>query len=128
MTGPPELPGAGPPRPVTAFGRGLLRRCARCGGGDLFERWFTMRERCPTCGLRFEREEGFFLGAFVVNFAVTEAVLALFIALAVVLTLPDPPLPFLAGLAVVVTVVVPLIFYPWSKTIWTAVDVLMQRM
>ena len=36
-----------------------------------------MAERCPRCGMRFEREEGFFLGAYVVNFAVTEGLLSL---------------------------------------------------
>lgn len=30
-----------------------------------------MRPTCPTCQLKFEREQGFFVGAIYVNYAVT---------------------------------------------------------
>ena len=46
------------------------KHCPRCGGGHLFDGWFRMKERCPTCGVRFEREPGFFVGAYFINFAV----------------------------------------------------------
>jgi hypothetical protein len=35
-----------------------------------------MHERCAVCGLRFEREQGYFLGAMYINYGVT-VVLAL---------------------------------------------------
>lgn len=62
------------PQPVSTTRmllRGLVRRCPRCGGGGVFRHWFTMRKRCPTCGVRFDRrpEEAFFLGAFVIQTA-----------------------------------------------------------
>lgn len=38
--------------------RGLARRCPRCGEGDLFAGWHRLRERCPVCGLAFERRTG----------------------------------------------------------------------
>lgn len=38
--------------------RGLHRRCPRCGEGPLFERWFTLRPRCPACDLVFEQRPG----------------------------------------------------------------------
>ena len=38
-----------------------------------------MRDRCPRCGMRFEREEGFFVGAYLINFAIVE--FALFVVL-----------------------------------------------
>jgi uncharacterized protein (DUF983 family) len=59
--------------------RGLLRRCPRCGSGTLFRGWFQMVERCPRCGYTFEREESFFLGAYVINLAITQVALGLFI-------------------------------------------------
>jgi len=41
------------------LGRALRRRCPQCGGGSLFQSWLSIRDRCPTCGLRTERgEEG----------------------------------------------------------------------
>ena len=46
----------------TMLKRGRRRQCARCGGGDLFVSRYRLRDRCPTCGYRFEREPGFFLG------------------------------------------------------------------
>ncbi len=35
-----------------------------------------MHERCPTCGMRFAREEGFFTGAYLINFAITEGLMS----------------------------------------------------
>jgi uncharacterized protein (DUF983 family) len=55
---------------------GLCLRCPRCGARSLFRTWFTMHERCFVCQLRFEREQGYFLGAMYINYGVT-VVLAL---------------------------------------------------
>src|SRR5439155_182147 len=60
-----------PPSAIRVLARGLLRRCPRCGQGKLFLGWFTLRERCQRCDLRLQREEGGFLGAMVINYAVT---------------------------------------------------------
>lgn len=64
------------PSPARMLTRGLLRRCPVCGSGGLFTGWFKMRDRCPRCRYTFAREEGFFLGAILMNFAVAEALLA----------------------------------------------------
>jgi uncharacterized protein (DUF983 family) len=109
--------------------RGLAKRCPLCGSGGLFAGWFRMRERCPGCGYLFEREEGFFLGAYVVNLAVTEGLLLLFAIIpCIILFANDPDVSVvpvvLAGLAA--AVIGPLVFYPFSKTVWTAID-LIQR-
>lgn len=114
------------PGPTKLLGRGLFRRCPRCGGGKLFSNWVTMKPRCPRCGMCFEREEGFFLGAFVVNFGVMLISLAAFIAIAVAITLPDPDPVKLAAGGVVVGIVVPIFFYPMSRTFWSAIDLIMK--
>ena len=111
------------------LGRALLRRCPRCGAGGLFTQWFTMAERCPRCGMRFEREEGFFLGAYVVNFAVTEGLL-LVLLMAYVLVQANasdgvPVLPVVLA-TVSAAVLMPLVFYPMSRTIWVAVELVMR--
>jgi uncharacterized protein (DUF983 family) len=105
--------------------RGLLRRCPRCGAGGVFRRWFTMVDRCPRCDYTFEREEGFFLGAYVINLAITQVALVAFIAGGIIATLPDPPALQLTLIGVVVAVGTPLLAYPFSKTIWTAIDLTM---
>ena len=84
-----------------------------------------MVERCPRCGYKFEREEGFFLGAYVINLAITQLALILFIAIAIIATLPDPPPGKLTLLGLVVAVGAPLLAYPFSKTLWTAIDLIM---
>lgn len=86
-----------------------------------------MVERCPRCAYRFEREEGFFLGAYVVNLVVTQIALVVTIVVSFVLTVPDPPVARLAAIGVAVGVTVPIVFYPFSKTVWTAIDLAMQR-
>ena len=52
--------------------RALTRRCPYCGGPGIYEGYFALRERCPSCGVRFEREEGYFLGAYALNLIVAE--------------------------------------------------------
>lgn len=84
-----------------------------------------MVERCPRCAYKFEREEGFFLGAYVVNLGITQLVVVAYIGLAIVLTLPDPPILPLALGGGAVAILTPLIGYPISKTFWTAIDLVM---
>ena len=106
------------------LGRGLSRRCPRCGRGQLFTRWFRMVERCPRCGYRFQREEGFQLGAYVINFGVTEGLvcLALFGYILAAAANPDVSVwPVVAG-GLVAAVVTPVVFFPFSRTVWAAID------
>src|SRR5262249_37328756 len=42
----------------------LLQRCPRCREGRMFRGLFAMNDPCPGCGLVFEREQGYFFGAF----------------------------------------------------------------
>ncbi|HVW20299.1 MAG TPA: DUF983 domain-containing protein [Opitutaceae bacterium] len=54
-------------------GRGLTHRCPNCGGRTLFKEGtlFQVNAACPACGLRIERDEGFFLGSLSLNFGFT---------------------------------------------------------
>jgi hypothetical protein len=111
------------------LGRALLKRCPLCGAGTLFSRWFRMKERCPGCGYRFEREEGFFLGAYVINLAIAQGMVILLAVVPLIVRLAGDPdasiVPFIVGGAIG-AVVAPMIFYPWSKTIWTAFDLMLR--
>ena len=53
--------------------RGLANRCPNCGGHRLFKAGslFELNDECPDCHLRFEKDEGFFLGAMSLNYGVT---------------------------------------------------------
>jgi len=53
----------------------LHQRCPRCRAGRIFRysifRGFPkMHERCPVCDLKFEREQGYFLGAMYISYGV----------------------------------------------------------
>ncbi|HEX4979240.1 MAG TPA: DUF983 domain-containing protein, partial [Acidimicrobiales bacterium] len=121
----PHVPTPPTPSPGVMLVRGVLRRCPNCGGGKLFRGWWTMKERCPRCGMNFEREEGFFLGAYVVNFGLVLALLAVYILVGVILTVPDPPVGWLSAGGMLGSAAVALVFYPSSKTVWSAIDLLM---
>lgn len=87
-----------------------------------------MKDRCPRCGLHFEREEGFFLGAWVMNYAAASLVVAIVLAVIIGIEANDPgsnlaPVLAVGGLAAIVT---PLVAYPWSRTIWVAIELIMR--
>ncbi|HXG50411.1 MAG TPA: DUF983 domain-containing protein [candidate division Zixibacteria bacterium] len=52
-------------------GRAWWLKCPRCGSAPLFRRPFSMYANCPCCGLDFEPEPGYFVGAIYVNYAAT---------------------------------------------------------
>ncbi len=109
--------------------RGMARRCPLCGSGNLFQHWTKMREHCPRCGHRFERkaEEGFFLGAFVITFVIVEAVLGVIAAVYIAALSGGGKVsvwPYV-GSAAAAAVIVPLLSYPISKTIWSAIDLVL---
>jgi uncharacterized protein (DUF983 family) len=108
------------------LGRALLRRCPRCGGAGWFSGWFTKTERCRTCGYRYERQPGFLVGALTINTIVTFGLLAVVLVVGIVLSYPDIALVPILAAAAVVTVLVPIVGYPFSYTIWAAVDLTMR--
>jgi uncharacterized protein (DUF983 family) len=108
------------------LGRALLRRCPRCGGKGWFRGWFTKVERCRTCGYRYERQPGFLLGALTMNTIVTFGLLAVVLLVGSILSYPDIAVGPMLIAAAVVSVVVPVVFYPFSYTIWAAVDLTMR--
>jgi len=87
-----------------------------------------MVDRCSRCDLLFERGEGYFLGAMAVNLGVTEAAVALVLVLGIVLTWPHVPWTWLLVVSLAVNAALPIVFYPYSKTLFVAFDVLMHRM
>jgi uncharacterized protein (DUF983 family) len=44
------------------------QRCPRCRRGPVFHGLMSMYDTCHTCGLRFEREPGYFLGAMYASY------------------------------------------------------------
>jgi uncharacterized protein (DUF983 family) len=115
------------PGVAAALARGAIRRCPRCGSGHLFRSWFHIRDRCPRCALRLEREEGGFLGAMTINYAVTTLLWVAVLAVWLGVDLPGLHLAALTLTSIALVGLFPLAFYPFSKTIWAAVDYLVYR-
>jgi uncharacterized protein (DUF983 family) len=107
--------------------RGLGKRCPRCGAGGIYDSWFRMKDRCPACGYKFEREPGFFVGAYLINFAIAEGLLFVLVMAFVFWknSRPDAGVAVPIVIAVVVAIAAPLLFYPFSRTIWSAIDLVM---
>lgn len=107
--------------------RGLMRRCAACGGGGIFVSWFRMRERCPQCGYRFDREAGFHLGAWLVNLAVTEVLLVVLGIIPLIALLdsnPDANLWPIAAGCLAAGLIGAFGLYPHARTVWVALELM----
>ena len=108
--------------------RGVRRRCAWCGGRRaFFDGWFAKREACRTCGISWRRGyEGFELGAMAISAVVCLGLLVVGLTIGVVLTLPDVavvPLLLILGAG---AIVLPILVYPVSYTVWQAIDLAMR--
>lgn len=106
--------------------RSLARRCPRCGSGRVFRRWLWMVDRCPGCGLRFARVSGHWTGAVGLNLFATEAAFGVVLVAALVATWPEPPYGWILVAGLATTTLVPLLLHPFTKTVWTAIDLLMR--
>jgi len=73
------------PAPRSTFSSILKGLCPRCRMAEIFRGtlfWLSpMNERCGVCGLRFEREPGYFLGAMYISYALAVPLLAGMVAL-----------------------------------------------
>jgi uncharacterized protein (DUF983 family) len=86
--------------------------------------WFRLRAHCEKCGLRFERDEqtDYWLGAYLLNFLVTEGVFAVALLIILLVTWPAPPWRLLLYGGAVLMVLTPVLFYPFAKALWLATD------
>ena len=58
--------------------------CPRCRNGAIYRRslfrgWLDIHDRCPVCGLRYEREQGYYLGAMYFSYLLSVPPVALLV-------------------------------------------------
>ena len=105
------------------FLRAVRLRCPHCGGGPAFVRWLRMLPACPSCGFRFERgERGYWLGAYLANCIAVMVSFTAWWTAVLAATWPDIPWMFLHVSTIVLMLLTPFVCYPFSKTIFLAVD------
>ena len=81
-----------------------------------------MTEHCPSCGLYFERESGYWIGAMIVATAFTlVGFLAVFVG-GIAMTWPAVPWNLLLLATIAVAAIVPISLYPIARTLWVAMD------
>jgi uncharacterized protein (DUF983 family) len=106
------------------LGRGARRRCPWCAGrGAWFTGWFRKEPHCRTCGLRWDRrQDGFELGALIIATMITGGAVMAWIIVGIVMTYPNIAVVPLVSGGMGVAFVVPLATYPFTHTVWSAVD------
>jgi uncharacterized protein (DUF983 family) len=111
---------------LKTLARGARLRCPVCGRARVFQSPFRVRHHCPACLALFQREEGFFVGAIMVNVVTTEA--AVMAAAGVCLLIFNGRDALLLALLFVVALVFPVAFYHHSWSLWLAADHLIERL
>ena len=103
-----------------ALARALRLRCPRCGKAPLFRAWFAMNTVCAVCDLKFERAQGYWVGAIYVNYAVTTliAVGGFFVLRATI----DLGTAAQLALWIPFVTVFPLWFFRYSRSLWLGLE------
>ena len=99
---------------------GLRLRCPRCGVGRLYAKPFRMLSHCPHCALKYEREQGYFIGAMYINYAATVAIAVpgyLLLDVFASLTINQQLV-----LWVPFAVFFPLLFFHHARSLWLVLD------
>ena len=108
---------------MKAMVRALRLRCPHCGGGPIFVTWSRLVPNCPVCGLGLERgEHGYWLGAYFFNLMAVETVFSVWVPGFLWLTWPSPPWGVFQITTVILMVIFPVFFFPYSKTLFLAFD------
>ena len=102
------------------LGNGLRLKCPRCGIGRLYAKPFRMYAKCPQCGLIFEREQGYFVGAIYINYAATIAIAVPGFFLLNIFT--DLTIDQQLMIWVPFAVIFPLLFFHHSRSLWLVLD------
>ncbi len=110
-------------RAAILFWRAVRLRCPNCGGGPILDGWLRMRTHCPRCGLALERgEQGYQVGSYMFAIIAAELIFGAIFLSILLLTWPDPPWDLLLYGGMLLMVVVPFVFFPFSKTLFLAFD------
>jgi uncharacterized protein (DUF983 family) len=108
------------PSAGTLIIRALRLKCPRCGQAPMFTGLFRMIDRCSNCGLKFEREPGYFLGSIYINYGITALLLTVvWITLRFGYGIESRWLVF--GLAAFL-VVFQIFFFRYARALWLALD------
>jgi len=100
--------------------RALRLKCPECGLGPLYKSLFKMNARCEYCGLVYEREQGYFVGAIYLNVIATESLLLGTLVVYGLITgrIDETILTVLVALALTL----PLVYFHHTRSFWLCID------
>lgn len=109
--------------------RELLRRCLLllcpvCGNASIVKAPFKLNDHCSSCRASFQREQGFFVGAILVNVVTTE--LVILVAYLASLPVINTYFQVVLVLLFVIGVSFPVAFYHHSWSVWLTFDHLVE--
>jgi len=98
----------------------LKGKCSYCLEGRIFHSFMGMNEHCPQCGIKFEREPGYFMMAVFVGYILSVAV-AFPVLLILFLTVKPTVIGYAIAGVVTLTVAAPWIFR-YGRIFWLHID------
>lgn len=119
-----DLPTSGSARRTKLLKRGLLLQCPYCAQANIIKFPFWIKDCCPKCGYRFAPESGYFLGGYAFNLVGVE-VIGL-VVIIIILLRSNLSLLQQEVIGIGAAVLLPIIFFPWSRTLWMAFDLSIQ--
>lgn len=101
---------------------GVRLRCPNCEKGYIMAGFYTLKERCPVCDVRFEKQVGEGTGAMMLTLSLVPFP---FIVLSMVLYVRyfPPIVPFLLGI-IALMLIATLLFYRVAKGLWVSITYL----
>ena len=110
--------------------RSLLRHCPRCGDRHAwFHSWFKQGDRCLACGLQRTRNtQGQELGSMTIALVVNICWLVAASGIAIAFTVPDVPVLTLFVVLATAEVLVAVLTWPITHTVWMAIDLRVRPM
>jgi uncharacterized protein (DUF983 family) len=119
-----DLPPSGSARRRKLLKRGLFLQCPYCAQGHIIKYPFWIKDCCPKCGYRFAPESGYFVGGYAINLVGAE-IIGLIVVILILLR-SNLSLYQQEVLGIGAAILLPIIFFPWSRTIWMALDLTLQ--
>jgi uncharacterized protein (DUF983 family) len=89
----------------------------------MFYMWVKSFEECASCGFRYNRgEPDYYIGAYTINLIVAELIVVAAMLIVMFTTWPNVPWEEMPWGLAVFAIVGPLFTYPFSKSLWLAID------
>ena len=97
----------------------IRQRCPVCLQGQVFTSLFGMHTHCPVCGVKYERETGYFLNSMFIGYAAGFLVL---VPTAIFLVFLDVSIAIFSIVIILETLVLTPLIFRYARLIWMHAD------